>query len=97
MIYKQAKRGSAESVGFLTPEYFHLASTLQFGVPFTFYLNSADPNAYVYRLFPLNSKLFVFPGTCNPYMSNSWRQCPVATAKAKKSLKSSLYSAISCC
>lgn len=85
MIYKQAKKGSAESVGFLTPEYFHLASTLQFGVPFKYYLNTqAYPNAYVYRLFPLNSKLFVFPGTCNPYMSNSQEQCPVATAKAKK-------------
>uniref|UniRef100_G1QAA8 Caldesmon 1 n=1 Tax=Myotis lucifugus TaxID=59463 RepID=G1QAA8_MYOLU len=45
-IYKQAKKGSAESVGFLTPEYFHLASTLQFGAPFKNYLNSVDPNAY---------------------------------------------------
>lgn len=84
MIYKQAKKGSVDSVVFLTQEYIHLASTLEFGVPFKTYFNSVDPNAYVYRLFPLNSKLSVFGGKFNPYMSNSWRQCPVATAKAKK-------------
>lgn len=82
-IYKQAKKGSVESVGFLTQEYFHLASSLEFGVPFKNYMNSIGPNAYMYRLFPINSKPVVFAGKCNSYMSNSWRQCPVPAVKAK--------------